>query len=238
MEEPSTSELKLSDDVMAEIKDMCITEYCKSKIGLIAQINKLFPTEQSLTQLDSVIVAVEGEISELDNELAYLVETNENVNELEEETLKHAQEAVVELEKSIESIKERTKSSNEIVREMTRDIKQLDIARRNLTASITTLHHLHILLTGVESLGAWVDKKDYSDIARQLPAIRNVLQFFDAYKESEQIANISKQLDKLKASLTIQLARDLKNAFQTGHQLSNRKETSRRTSSNGSSNND
>lgn len=97
---------------------------------------------------------------------------------------------------------------------MTRDIKQLDIAKRNLTASITTLHHLHILLTGVESLGAWVDKKDYSSIARQLPAILNVLQLFDAYKESDQIANLSGQLDKLKASLTIQLAKDLKNAFQ------------------------
>ncbi|UMM24503.1 hypothetical protein L5515_004708 [Caenorhabditis briggsae] len=109
----------------------------------------------------------------------------------------------------------------QIVREMTRDIKQLDIAKRNLTASITTLHHLHILLTGVESLGAWVEKKDYSSIARQLPAILNVLQLFDAYKESEQIANLSEQLDKFKSSLTIQLARDLKNAFQTG-QLSDR----------------
>uniref|UniRef100_A0A8R1DJP6 Vacuolar protein sorting-associated protein 53 homolog n=2 Tax=Caenorhabditis japonica TaxID=281687 RepID=A0A8R1DJP6_CAEJA len=210
-----------SEKVMDEIKEMCVTEYCKPSMSLIAQINELFPTEQSLTQLDSVIAAVEGEISELDDELAYLVETNANVSERGEETLKHAQEAMVELEKSIGSIRERTKSSEEIVREMTRDIKQLDVAKRNLTASITTLHHLHILLTGVESLGAWVDKKDYSSISRQLPAILNVLQLFDAYKESEQIANLSEQLDKLKASLTIQLAKDLKNAFQTG-QLSDR----------------
>ncbi|CAL2036867.1 unnamed protein product [Caenorhabditis brenneri] len=221
MDKPAISDLRLSESVMAEIKDMCITEYCKPNMSLITQINELFPTEQSLTQLDSVIAAVEGEINELDNELAYLVETNANVSERGEEALKQAQDAMIELEKSVGSIRERTKSSDEIVREMTRDIKQLDIAKRNLTASITTLHHLHILLTGVESLGAWVDKKDYSSIARQLPAILNVLQLFDAYKDSEQIANLSEQLDKLKASLTIQLARDLKNAFQTG-QLSDR----------------
>lgn len=35
---------------------------------------------------------------------------------------------------------------------MTKDIKQLDVAKRNLTDSITTLHHLHLLLTGVNSL--------------------------------------------------------------------------------------
>uniref|UniRef100_A0A1I7X864 Vacuolar protein sorting-associated protein 53 homolog n=1 Tax=Heterorhabditis bacteriophora TaxID=37862 RepID=A0A1I7X864_HETBA len=58
-----------------------------------------------------------------------------------------------ELEQRIDSIRGKTRSSDEIVREMTRDIKQLDIAKRNLTSSITTLHHLHILLTGVDSLG-------------------------------------------------------------------------------------
>lgn len=114
MEEPTTSELKLSDNVMNEISDMCITEYCKPNMSLMAQINELFPTEQSLTQLDSIIASVEGEIGELDNELAYLVETNANVSERGEEALKHAQDAMIELEKSIGSIRERTKSSDEV----------------------------------------------------------------------------------------------------------------------------
>jgi hypothetical protein len=39
-----------------------------------------------------------------------------------------------------------------MVKEITRDIKQLDVAKRNLTASIATLHHLHILINGVEKL--------------------------------------------------------------------------------------
>ena len=38
------------------------------------------------------------------------------------------------------------------VREITRDIKQLDHAKRNLTSSITTLNHLHMLVGGVDSL--------------------------------------------------------------------------------------
>ena len=38
------------------------------------------------------------------------------------------------------------------VKEITRDIKQLDVAKKNLTQSITTLNHLSILVEGVENL--------------------------------------------------------------------------------------
>ncbi len=41
------------------------------------------------------------------------------------------------------------------VKEITRDIKQLDHAKRHLTTSITTLNHLHMLAGGVDSL-EWV----------------------------------------------------------------------------------
>ena len=38
------------------------------------------------------------------------------------------------------------------VKEITRDIKQLDVAKKNISHSITTLNHLYILLEGVENL--------------------------------------------------------------------------------------
>lgn len=60
---------------------------------------------------------------------------------------------MAELEARVNAIRMKTQSSETVVQEMTRDIKQLDVAKRNLTSSIKTLHHLHILLTGVHSLG-------------------------------------------------------------------------------------
>lgn len=60
--------------------------------------------------------------------------------------------AMAELEERVRSIRLKTQSSESVVQEMTRDIKQLDVAKRNLTASIKALHHLHILLTGINSL--------------------------------------------------------------------------------------
>ncbi|KAK6056452.1 Vps53-like protein [Cooperia oncophora] len=165
--------------------------------------------------------AVESEIHDLDVELAALVESHDEVGAQGEAALQEAQKAMSELERRIDSIRGKTRSSDEIVREMTRDIKQLDIAKRNLTSSITTLHHLHILLTGVDSLAVWVDHRDYASIARQLPAILNVLQLFDDFQEVEQMAKITNRLNKLKQALTVQLASDMKAVFQAG-QLSER----------------
>lgn len=61
-----------------------------------------------------------------------------------------------DLEERVRAICLKTQSSESVVQEMTRDIKQLDVAKRNLIASIKTLHHLQILLTGVYSLGITV----------------------------------------------------------------------------------
>ncbi|KJH40611.1 Vps53-like protein [Dictyocaulus viviparus] len=200
---------------------MCYSGFCHPDQELTVQINELFPTEQSLAQLDTVIAAVEDEIRQLDVELASLVESQNEVGSEGEAALQEAQQAMIELEQRIDSIRGKTRSSDEIVREMTRDIKQLDIAKRNLTTSITTLHHLHILLTGVESLGMWVEQRDYASIASQLPAILNVLQLFDDFQEVEQMAKITNKLNSMKQTLTVQLARDMKSVFQAG-QLSDK----------------
>ncbi|VDM53282.1 unnamed protein product [Angiostrongylus costaricensis] len=212
----ASEELKFSDATEESIRGMCRSEFCHPDQELTAQINELFPTEQSLAQLDTVIAAVEAEIRELDVELASLVESHNEVGSQGEAALQKAQQAMIDLEQRIDSIRGKTRSSDEIVREMTRDIKQLDIAKRNLTSSITTLHHLHILLTGVDSLSVWVEQRDYASIASQLPAILNVLQLFDEFQDVEQMAKITSRLNKMKQALTMQLAADMKSVFQAG----------------------
>lgn len=52
------------------------TELCRADVDVIDQINALFPTEQSLSQLDTVMHSIEDEIFGLDCQLAELVETH------------------------------------------------------------------------------------------------------------------------------------------------------------------
>eukprot|EP00080_Pristionchus_pacificus_P005924 PDM65944.1 vps-53 [Pristionchus pacificus] len=207
-----------SEETAKVVDELCSTResIVKPDKDLIEQINELFPTEQSLSQLDSVISSVESEITSLDEELARLVEGQSEAIFEGEKALQEAQSAMTELEKRIDSIREKTQSSDAVVREMTRDIKQLDVAKRNLTSSITTLHHLHILLAGVENLGAWTERRDYASIARQLPAVLNVLQLFERHSAVPHIAAITNELESLKSRLSRQLAADLKHSFKSG----------------------
>ena len=46
-------------------------------------------------------------------------------------------------------IKNKAGESETMVKEITRDIKQLDTAKRNLTTAITTLNHLHMLVGNI-----------------------------------------------------------------------------------------
>ena len=67
-------------------------------------------------------------------------------------SLEDAQKAIMHLFSQIKDIKIKAEKSEEMVKEITRDIKQLDVAKKNLTLSITTLNHLFILVEGVENL--------------------------------------------------------------------------------------
>ena len=63
-----------------------------------------------------------------------------------------AQKVISQLLIQIRDIKCKAENSEEMVKEITQDIKQLDCAKRNLTTAITTLNHLHMLVAGVDSL--------------------------------------------------------------------------------------
>jgi chromosome segregation ATPase len=59
--------------------------------------------------------------------------------------LEKAKKAINELFNKIKSIKEKAQSSETMVEDITRDIKKLDVAKKNLTTSITVLKRLQML---------------------------------------------------------------------------------------------
>lgn len=70
---------------------------------------------------------------------------------------------------------------------ITRDIKQLDCAKKNLTSAITTLNHLHMLVSGVDNLVKLTEKRLYGEIINPLQAITEVNQHFQQYVEIPHI---------------------------------------------------
>ena len=77
-----------------------------------------------------------------------------------------------ELISRVRDIRAKAETSEQMVQEITRDIKSLDNAKRNLTTSITTLNHLHMLVGGVDTLVTMTERRQYRDAANLLAAVR------------------------------------------------------------------
>ncbi|XP_033212020.1 vacuolar protein sorting-associated protein 53 homolog isoform X2 [Belonocnema kinseyi] len=176
-------------------------------------INSLFPTEQSLSNIDDVVSKMEYKICSIDKEIRTVVRGQTNVGQDGRAALEDAQKVIKQLFVHIKDIKDKAEQSEETVKEITRDIKQLDFAKRNLTASITALNHLHILVGGVDNLKILTQKKQYGDIVLPLQAIMEVMKHFNNYMDIPQIKQLSDEVRQIHVELAQQITSDFKEAF-------------------------
>ncbi|OUC46796.1 hypothetical protein D917_01553, partial [Trichinella nativa] len=164
----------------------------------ISYINHLFPSEPSLGHVGQVMADVQRQIDQVDQEISDILE-KQSVAQLDSEALlEQTKQAMRELFGRIMDIKRQTDMSETTVKEITRDIRQLDLAKKNLTASITTLNHLHMLVSGLESLESFVKTKNFRDISNLLPGIQNVLEHFSQYMTVPQIKALSDQVNSIR----------------------------------------
>lgn len=156
---------------------------------------------------------MENQIQSIDNEISTVVRGQTTASQDGRQALEEAQGIIKQLFIHIKDIKERAEKSEEMVREITRDIKQLDCAKRNLTLAITTLNHLHMLVGGVDTLKSLTQKRLYGEIALPLQAISEVMTHFESYSDIPQIKNLSDQVKSIHSELAEQITHDFKEAF-------------------------
>ncbi|XP_057335223.1 vacuolar protein sorting-associated protein 53 homolog [Microplitis mediator] len=181
--------------------------------NVVDYINQLFPNEQSLSNIDDVINEFEYKKRSIDKEIRAVVRGQTNGDQDGRAALEEAQKVIKQLFVQIKEIKAKAEQSEETVKEITRDIKQLDFAKRNLTASITALNKLHVLVGEVESLRTLTQKKQYGEIVLKLQAIMEVMQFFSKYMDIPQIKELSDEVNQIEIELAQQITSDFKEAF-------------------------
>lgn len=156
---------------------------------------------------------MELKIRSIDDEISTVVRGQTMSSQDGRLALEEAQRVIKQLFVHIKDIKSKAEKSEEMVREITRDIKQLDCAKRNLTSAITTLNHLHMLVGGVDSLKTLTEKRLYGEIILPLQAIMEVMQHFQNYSDIPQINSLSDQVHRIQIELADQITRDFKEAF-------------------------
>ncbi|XP_003377731.1 vacuolar protein sorting-associated protein 53-like protein, partial [Trichinella spiralis] len=141
--------VRFSETVQSALDSVADPEdpFNKPDFCAISYINHLFPSEPSLAHVGQVMADVQRQIDQVDQEISDILE-KQSVAQLDSEALlEQTKQAMRELFGRIMDIKRQTDMSETTVKEITRDIRQLDLAKKNLTASITTLNHLHMLVS-------------------------------------------------------------------------------------------
>lgn len=185
----------------------------EANFTVVNYINSIFPTEQSLSNIDDVMNEMEQKIDTIDKEMSAVVCGQTNIGQDGKAALEDAQKVIKQLFVHIKDIKNKAEKSEEEVQEITRDIKQLDFAKRNLVTSITTLNHLHILVEGVDTLKIFIQKKQYGEIINPLQAMTEVMQHFDSYMDIPEIKKLSDEVRQIHVELAQQITTDFKEAF-------------------------
>lgn len=197
-----------------------ITHILRSKDPLDAQefssveyINKIFPNEHSLSAVDQVLARLQAKAKQVQEELRELTRAQTDGGQKGQEEVEAAKKGIEMLFFKIKEIKEKATQSEQMVQEITQDIKSLDYAKRHLTTSITTLKRLQMLVTAVDQLKAMAQRKQYRETAQLLEAVLQLIQYFRTFQNVRQIAELTESVARLQSELERDIVKDFEHGF-------------------------
>ncbi|KAG8919927.1 Vacuolar protein sorting-associated protein 53, partial [Tulasnella sp. 408] len=140
----------------------------------VDSLNALFPNgkallriwKESLARLDTVRAQLATQQKEIQDEIDAL--RLELRRDQDPNRLQTIQELIAELLSQMNRIREKATESEAIVQDITKEIQILDLGKKNLVTTITSLKRLQILMNSVSQLESLAEAKDYTQIAHTL----------------------------------------------------------------------
>jgi hypothetical protein len=175
-------------------------------------LNKHYKNEPMLVaMLPEIQEAVSERMDRLDDRISGALQRQSETAEATQRHVQDAKASVVSLEQRIRQVQSKASQSENAVREITKDMKRLDCAKRHLQRTITTLKRLHMLIHAVEQLRLACLLKpfpDFKSASHLVDATRLLLKHFDAYTSKvEPMRLLSQKVTDLQGELSISLVR-------------------------------
>ena len=148
-------------------------------------INRHYSNEHVLqAQLPALLQAVADRRMAVQERISNALQRQSETSHFVKETVQEAQRSIQQLEQRIRLVQTKASQSERAVLEITRDLKRLDVCKRHLQKTITTLKRLHMLVHAVEQLrlACWLKPfANYKAASQLVEAINLLLQHFQLY---------------------------------------------------------
>ncbi|TBU33936.1 Vps53-like protein [Dichomitus squalens] len=172
----------------------------------IGVLNEYFPDEAALGQLEAVQERLAQNERDLQAEINALRE--ELRKDQDPSRMQLIQEMISDLLGQMSRIREKATESEAVVRNITKEIQVLDLAKKNLILSMTTLKRLQMLVNALSQLEDQIKERKYHDIVQSLAAVKQIGQSFKPYTSVPRIARLWRRIQEIQTEIRTMIDQD------------------------------
>lgn len=185
--------VKFSAEVERAIAEVCPPRdaFDAADFDPVEYLNSRFPDEASLNALPAFLDETSNRLRQTENELLKSVEAQAANATTADGDLRRARSAVSELYDRVSDIRTKAEKSEETVKDLCQHIRELDIAKSNLTASINTLRSIQLWMLQLQALSTAFDKKRYVQCRDALQEAKKYSAQFESMKELPKVKELN-----------------------------------------------
>ncbi|GAA96475.1 hypothetical protein E5Q_03142 [Mixia osmundae IAM 14324] len=183
-----------------------------TSVDLEAILDELLPDESAIGQSQALSLKLQARIQ------AYRQEILERKAALQAQqsqgaTIADIQQLVGELLTEVHHLRAGATESEVVVREITRDIKSLDLAKRNVVTTINTVQRFQSLKQAQQKLEELAQTQRYREISQTLQVIAELAVHFNAYKAVTIVSELQQNIRQQQNIVRERAAAELTKAF-------------------------
>ena len=161
--------------------------------------------EKALENVDQEIAKMKRKIHKIDEEIIEAVSKQSRAGAKGRHQLEESRIAIKDLFSKIQDIKTKASSSERMVNDICRDIRDLDFAKRNLSATTRALTNLQSIVQEMERLKTMTEKRNYSEVANLTEAVKEILRLFADWKGIDRVKELQAAFDSIKRVIKVQV---------------------------------
>lgn len=167
-------------------------------------LNQFFPDEAALAGLGAVQEKLAQDERNLQQEIGIL-QDKLRCDQDDPSRVQLIQEMISDLLGRMSRIREKAAESEAVVRNITKDIQVLDLAKKNLTTSMTMLRRLQMLANALTQLEDQVKERRYAEVAQSLAAVKQISATFKSYTSVPCVVQLSKRIQQITGDIRAQV---------------------------------